>query len=404
MSVKILMPALSPTMTEGVLQKWLVKIGDQVKAGDVIAEIETDKATMELETVDEGKITSLLVTEGSEGVAVNTPIAILNGSENEKIDNTKKDEPKNQNNQENQEKEKIFEKTEPKKNIKNFDKNKTNNKFASPYSKKFARDNNIDLTNIQGSGPNGRIIKRDLKLDKFISSTEYKSIEPSSMRKIIAERTTATKNSVPHFYLTIESNVDKLLKLRKNINDQYNDKVSINDILVKALAIAQKNNPKTNVSWHNGKIIQYSSVDISIAVALDEGLITPIIKNADIKGLLEISQDSKTLIKKAKEGKLKPDDYNGGTISISNLGMYGINEFSAIINPPQSSILAVGAIQKIPKVINDDIKIINIMKSTLSADHRVLDGAIAAQMLKEFNDIIENPFDLWLQSKDMEII
>ena len=305
MSVKILMPALSPTMTEGVLQKWLVKIGDQVKAGDVIAEIETDKATMELETVDEGKITSLLVTEGLEGVAVNTPIAILNGSENEKIDNTKKDEPKNQNNQENQEKEKIFEKTESKKNIKNFDKNKTNNKFASPYSKKFAIDNNIDLTSMQGSGPNGRIIKRDfekrdLKLDKFISSTEYKSIEPSSMRKIIAERTTATKNSVPHFYLTIESNVDKILKLRKNINDQYNDKVSINDILVKALAIAQKNNPKTNVSWRNGKIIQYSSVDVSIAVALDEGLITPIIKNADVKGLLEISQDSKTLIKKAK--------------------------------------------------------------------------------------------------------
>ena len=213
------------------------------------------------------------------------------------------------------------------------------------------------------------------------------------MRKIIAERTTSTKQNVPHFYLTIESNVDKLLEMRKKINQNSNIKISINDIFVKALALAQKLNPSTNVSWIDGKIIKYDSIDVSIAVALDEGLITPIVKNADQKGLKEISNEIKELATKAKKGKLLPDEYNGGTISISNLGMFGITEFSAIINPPQSSILAVGTIKKIPGVINDEIKIINILKSTLSADHRVLDGAVAGKLLKDFNDIIENPFE-----------
>ena len=195
------------------------------------------------------------------------------------------------------------------------------------------------------------------------------------------------------------------MKLRKNINENNLDnKVSINDILVKALALAQKNNPETNVSWLDGKIIQYTSVDVSIAVALKEGIITPIVKNADNKGLLEISKEIKILSKKAKEGKLTPAEYTGGTISISNLGMFGISEFAAIINPPQSSILAVGSIQKTIKLNDNKIELVNILKSTLSADHRVLDGAVAAKLLKDFHDIIENPFDLWLQSKDMEII
>ena len=195
------------------------------------------------------------------------------------------------------------------------------------------------------------------------------------------------------------------MKLRKNINENNLDnKVSINDILVKALALAQKNNPETNVSWLDGKIIQYTSVDVSIAVALKEGIITPIVKNADNKGLLEISKEIKILSKKAKEGKLTPTEYTGGTISISNLGMFGISEFAAIINPPQSSILAVGSIQKNPRIDGQKIKIMNTLKSTLSADHRVLDGVIAAKLLNDFHDIIENPFDLWLQSKDMEVI
>ena len=418
------MPALSPTMTEGILQKWLVKVGDKVKAGDLLAEIETDKATMELEAVDEGTISNILVQDGTEGVAVNSPIAILDGSnsdEKNKVENNNKD-----NKSTNKEKikknlleEEITSSKPTEKEIKNLkqqpsmqkkDIKKNTNLTASPYAKKLAEEQNINLFTINGSGPGGRIIKRDFekfhKEDQhFTSSTKYETLEPSSIRKIIAERTTQTKKTVPHFYLTIETEVDRLLKLRKKINEQNSDsKISINDILVKALAIAQHNNPQTNVSWFNGKIIKYSSVDVSIAVALEDGLITPIVKDANSKGLLEISKEIRMLAKSAKEGKLTPEQYTGGTISISNLGMYGINEFAAIINPPQSSILAVGSIQKIPKVKDKEIKIVNILKSTLSADHRALDGAVAAKLLKDFHDIIENPFNLWLESKDMQII
>ena len=260
------MPALSPTMTEGILQKWLVKIGDEVKSGDVLAEIETDKATMEIEAVDEGKITDILIKEGTEGVPVNSVIAILNGS-SKSIDSEKdtdiqidKSEIKNEN-------KKIIKKTYDEKNSSSLNtRNNINeqNLKASPYAKKFSKDNNIDLNSIKGTGPGGRIIKRDLKdIEKkdlsFLLSTEYKEIEPSSIRKIIAERTTETMNTVPHFYLTIESEVDKLLVLRKKINDQFsNNKISINDILIKSIALAQNKNPETNVSWFNGKIYQYS--------------------------------------------------------------------------------------------------------------------------------------------------
>lgn len=414
MSIKILMPALSPTMKEGILQKWLVKVGDNVKAGDVIAEIETDKATMEVEAVDEGKITDLIIEEGTEAVSVNSVIAILNGNTKDKGEKINKNKTEDISEINNKKKE-----MQTQKNINTDNNFLTINKSitekdevikASPYTKKLARDKKIDLGSIRGSGPGGRIIKRDFeKLEiqdqKFISSLKYETLEPSTIRKIIAERTAKTINTVPHFYLTIESEVDKLLILRKKINGQHLDnKISINDILVKALALAQKKNPKTNVSWFKDKIYQYSSVDVSIAVALKEGLIMPIIKNADTKGLLEISKEIKILIKRAREGKLLPEEYTGGTISISNLGMFGITEFGAIINPPQSSILAVGTIKKLPRVIQDKILPVNILYSTLSADHRVLDGAVAAQLLKDFNDIIENPFEVWLQSEDMEII
>ena len=354
MSIKILMPALSPTMTEGILQKWLIKIGDEVKSGDVLAEIETDKATMEIEAVDEGKITDILIKEGTEGVKVNSVIAILNGSSknigSDKDTNIQIDKSEIKNENEKNQKHTYNKKNSSSLNTKHQKNEK--NLIASPYAKKFSKDNNIDLNSITGTGPRGRIIKRDLKnIEKqdisFFSSTEYTEIEPSSIRKIIAEKTTETMNTVPHFYLTIESEVDKLLILRKKINDQFsNNKISINDILVKSIALAQNKNPQTNVSWFNGKIYQYSSVDVSIAVSLDEGLITPIIKKANIKGLLEISKETKSLIKKAKEGKLIPDEYIGGTITISNLGMFGISEFAAIISPPQSCILAVGSIQK----------------------------------------------------------
>ena len=415
MLIEILMPALSPTMTEGSLNKWLVKVGDKIKAGDVLAEIETDKATMEVEAVDEGVISEILIKAGTTSVSVNSPIALMQ-SEGESLESTKAKEEDIKNELSDnknstiesirkfQSKEKIF--NDSIKIEKSKDKF-----FASPLAKRIAKEKNLDIRNIQGSGPEGRVIKRDFnnvknQKDNLSASSSIKEIvKASSMRKIIADKTTYTKKTVPHFYLKIESNVDKLVILRKKINENnQKNKISINDILVKALAMAQYKNPNTNVSWSNGDIIKYSSVDVSIAVALEEGLITPIIKNANEKGLLEISNEIKTLVKKAREGNLSPDEYTGGTISISNLGMFGITEFCAIINPPQSSILFVGAIQKVSRVIEDKVLPVNILSSTLSAGHRVLDGAIAAQLLKDFNDIIENPFEVWLQSEDMEII
>ena len=407
MPIDILMPALSPTMKEGNLTKWHVKIGDQIKAGDLIAEIETDKATMEIEAVDEGKITDILFQEGEEGIAVNSTIAVLNGDKKNTSVN-KNIVKKEKNKSINKEIDNIISSNEIEKKDAIIKKNK--NFLASPLAKKIAKEENIDLNTINGSGPNKRIIKRDLeKIENLqiseILSDNYKIIEPSSIRKIIAEKTTKTKNEVPHFYLKIDSEVDKLLKLRSLINNQNpNLNISINDILVKAVALAQFNNPITNASWDNGKIHQYSSVDVSIAVALNEGLVTPIIKNAHKKGLVQISREIKDLILKAKNGKLNPEEFSGGTISISNLGMYGIKEFSAIINSPQSSILAIGAIQKVPKEKNNELKFVNLLTSTLSADHRILDGAVAAKLLKDFNDIIENPFQLWLQSNDMEVL
>ena len=410
MSIKILMPALSPTMTEGNLSKWLVKEGDKVNSGDVIAEIETDKATMEIESADEGTVTKLLIKEGTESVPVNSPIAVLDGEENENDEADNKDDfiktDEKINNREETPKEELSSQPTEKKIITvNEDISFNDQIKASPIVKKIAKEDGINLDNIKGSGPNGRIIMKDLniadKINKKINDNFY---SPSSIRKVIAKRTTETKQNVPHFYLSIESNTDKLIEMRKKINENLNEKISINDILVKALAQAQFLNPATNVSWSDGKIIKYETIDVSIAVALKEGLITPIIKDADKKGLIEISLEIKDLVKKANKGSLLPEEYNGGTISISNLGMFGITEFSAIINPPQSSILAVGAIRKVPSVENDAVVITNKLKSTLSADHRVLDGAVAAKLLKDFNDIIEDPFNLWLMSNDMKIV
>jgi len=410
MSIKILMPALSPTMTEGNLSKWLVKEGDKVNSGDVIAEIETDKATMEIESADEGTVTKILIKEGAESVPVNSPIAILDGEENENDDVDNKDDfiktDEKINNREETPKEELSSQPTEKKIITvNEDISFNDQIKASPIVKKIAKEDGINLDNIKGSGPNGRIIMKDLNIsDKINQKINDNFYSPSSIRKVIAKRTTETKQNVPHFYLSIESNTDKLIEMRKKINENLNEKISINDILVKALAQAQFLNPATNVSWSDGKIIKYETIDVSIAVALKEGLITPIIKDADKKGLIEISLEIKDLVKKANKGSLLPEEYNGGTISISNLGMFGITEFSAIINPPQSSILAVGAIRKVPSVENDAVVITNKLKSTLSADHRVLDGAVAAKLLKDFNDIIEDPFNLWLMSNDMKII
>ena len=403
------MPALSPTMTEGVINKWLVKVGDIVKAGDIIAEIETDKATMEVEAVDEGKITHLLEEKAGSQVPVNSVIAIIDGDENESIQNLiiEKEKPKEEN-------KKIKEDLNLDKNIQvnqNSIHVKSDDRIkASPFAKKISKEQNIDLTVINGSGPGGRIIKRDLETHENIkvSNTDinfkHEVIKPSTMRKVIAKRTLEAKQQIPHFYLTIESDVGKLIELRKKINENNSVKVSFNDLIVKALAMAMKKNPNTNVYWQDNQIYKLNDIDVSVAVAIDEGLITPIVKKVNSKGLNEISKEIKELAKLAKTNSLKPEQYTGGSITVSNLGMFGISEFAAIISPPQASILAVGKIIQKPVVVNESIEIGHTLKSTLSADHRVLDGAVAGKLLKDFNDIIEDPFQIWMQSNDMEII
>ncbi len=408
MSSKILMPALSPTMTEGVINQWLVKVGDVVKAGDVIAEIETDKATMEVEAVDEGKITHLLENTVNKQIPVNSVIAIIDGDESEIIENKKKIESTS--------KDIKDEEIEKPKQILNL-KISHNNNFqnsegrlkASPLVKKIAKENNLDLSKFNGTGPDGRIIKRDLETNNITEEIQNTPLGvdlsiPSTMRKVIAKRTLEAKQQIPHFYLTVESNVDKLINLRKKINEINLVKVSFNDLIVKAIGLAMKKNPNTNVYWQNDKIYKLNNIDVSVAVAIDEGLITPIIKNADSKGLNIISNEIRELAKLAKTNSLTPEQYTGGSITVSNLGMFGISEFAAIISPPQSSILAIGKIIKKPVVVDDEVVVGNTLKSTLSADHRVLDGAVAGKLLKDFNDIIEDPFEIWIQSSDMEVI
>ena len=402
------MPALSPTMTEGIINQWLVKVGDVVKAGDIIAEIETDKATMEVEAVDEGKITHLLEDTVNKQIPVNSVIAIIDGDESETIANKKKVENTIKENKK-KEIEKPHESLDLKNSQNNNSQNSDNRLKASPLVKKIAKENNLDLSKFNGTGPEGRIIKRDIDsnniADEVISTPLDGDISmPSTMRKVIAKRTLEAKQQIPHFYLTVESNVDKLINLRKKINDNNLVKVSFNDLIVKAIGLAMKKNPNTNVYWQNDKIYKLNDIDVSVAVAIEEGLITPIIKNADSKGLNIISNEIRELAKLAKTNSLTPEQYTGGSITVSNLGMFGISEFAAIISPPQSSILAVGKIIKKPVVVDNEITIGNTLKSTLSADHRVLDGAVAGKLLRDFNDIIEDPFEIWIKSSDMEVI
>ena len=402
------MPALSPTMTEGIINQWLVKVGDTVKAGDIIAEIETDKATMEVEAVDEGKITHILEDTANKQIPVNSVIAIIDGDESESIENKKKIENTSEDKKDEEiEKPKQFLDAKISQNSKS--QNSDDRLKASPLVKKIAKEHNLDLSKFNGTGPDGRIIKRDIDSNNIaeeIQNTPFNgdiSI-PSTMRKVIAKRTLEAKQQIPHFYLTVESNVDKLINLRKKINENNSIKVSFNDLIVKAISLAMKKNPNTNVYWQNDKIYKLNDIDVSVAVAIDEGLITPIIKNADSKGLNIISGEIRELAKLAKTNSLTPEQYTGGSITVSNLGMFGISEFAAIISPPQSSILAVGKIIKKPIVVDDEVIVGNTLKSTLSADHRVLDGAVAGKLLKDFNDIIEDPFEIWIKSSDMEIL
>ena len=421
MPISILMPALSPTMKEGNLAKWLKKQGDKIKAGEVIAEIETDKATMEVEAVDEGILGKILIAEGTENVPVNTCIALIleEGENLNALDSYQEPQLVKENTTQAITNQQITDN-------KNIVTQKTNNNTssnhnglqnhvkntpkASPLAKRVAQNANISLQNIIGTGPNSRIIKKDVLLaiqnqSHQASKKLYRNpqlttpIKNNNIRKIIAKRLQESKQTVPHFYLSCELNITKLNELRATINSvatinktglpEY--KISVNDIIIKATAMALKKTPSANAAWSDDAILLYNNIDISMAVAIDGGLITPIIKNADQKSLQEISHEAKSLIKKAKDGKLQPEEFQGGSFSISNLGMFGIDQFCAIVNPPQSCILAVSRAIEKPIVENGQIKIASMVNFTISCDHRVIDGAVGAEFLKALRLYIEQP-------------
>ena len=429
MSINILMPALSPTMTEGKLAKWHVKVGDTVKSGQVVCEIETDKATMEVEAVDEGKIGQILVEEGTEGVAVNAVIAVLLEEGEKEV--AKSAAP-------------AAEKPAPKAEEKPADKpaekpaapaaapppaakpaapaasSGGTRIFASPLARRIAAEKGIDLAGLKGSGPNGRIVKADVENAKpgaapaasqapkaaakaaappaggqpvFVAPGDSR-VPHTSIRKVIARRMLESKQTVPHFYLTVDFEIDALLTARTAINavvEKKGTKVSVNDMVIKACAKALRDHPECNASWTEDEMIQYGAVDISVAVATDRGLITPIVRNADMKGLAQISIEMKDLASRAKSGKLKLEEFQGGGFTISNLGMFGIRDFGAIINTPQSMILAVGAGEERVVVRKGEMVIRNIMSCTLAVDHRVVDGALGAQFLQTLKAYIEQP-------------
>lgn len=406
MPIEILMPALSPTMEKGNLTKWMKNIGDRIKSGDVVAEIETDKATMEFEAVDEGYLAKIFVEAGTKDVPVNKPIFLLiknkadidnfhdyvpGGSNLEEIKTSSENKPITPD---------IKTAIDSVKITNSIPQESNNRVIASPIAKRLAYENNVNLNKISGSGPLGRIVKSDIihALETPTSNImqpindAIKRIEITGMRRVIAERLTFSKSHIPHFYLKISCMMDELLKMREKINKSNEKfKITVNDIIVKIVAHAMKMVPEMNVSWRNDFIEQYNDIDICVAVAIEGGLITPIVKNADQISLSMTSTIIKELILKAKEGKLKPHEFQGGSITISNLGMFDIDEFSAIINSPQASILAIGSTKKIPIVINDEIKIASMMNIMISADHRVVDGATAARFLKEIKNAIENP-------------
>ena len=408
MPIEILMPALSPTMTEGNLTKWLKKEGDKVKPGDVLAEIETDKATMEVESIDEGIMGKILVSAGSQNVPVNNLIALLL-EEGETLDSIADYKPKTPLKQMPVAAAPVAAVTAaPVATIAHSG----SRIKASPLAKRIADSENVDLSRVVGTGPHGRIVKDDVLNAKSKKKSnfgnmldrnpqEYMAIANSNIRRVIAKRLLESKQNIPHFYLSIECNIDKLLFLREELNatadkDKPEFKVSINDCIIKAVAMALAEVPEANASWSDEAILQYNNVDISVAVAIDGGLITPIIHNADQKSIINISNDMKTLAKKARENALRPEEFQGGGFSISNLGMYGIKQFQAIVNPPQSCIMAVGASNKRPVVINDQITMATIMDISISCDHRVVDGAVGAKFLAAFKKFIEHPLRMFI--------
>jgi pyruvate dehydrogenase E2 component (dihydrolipoamide acetyltransferase) len=450
MPIELLMPALSPTMTEGNLAKWHKKEGDAVKAGDVIAEIETDKATMEFEAVDEGVLGKILVPEGAEGVKVNQPIALLleEGEDKSALDKAApaakpaaapapKAEPA-----------KAAAAPAAGKPVPAAEAPKTapppaaraaaqpaaargnghaagERIFASPLARRMAEKAGIDLARLTGSGPHGRIVKGDIEAalskgpaalkaptarapaapgapitlpsyskDQVVAlagNPPFTEVPLTNMRRIIAKRMQEAKATIPHFYLTVDCEIDALLRMRKEINEAADLKLSLNDFVIKAVALTLKKVPAVNASFSEEAILRWESADIAVAVALEEGLITPIIKSAEKKGLGQISAEMKDLSARARAGKLKLTEFQGGTFSISNLGMYGMKDFTAVINPPHSAILAVGAGEQRPVVKAGALSVATVMSCTLACDHRAVDGATGAQWLQAFKKIIEAP-------------
>jgi pyruvate dehydrogenase E2 component (dihydrolipoyllysine-residue acetyltransferase) len=431
MPIPILMPALSPTMETGTLAKWLVKEGDTIASGDVLAEIETDKATMEVESIDEGRIARILVSEGTEEVPVNQMIAVLleDGEDDNALDgfsaggaaaptpSIKAESPVAETSPA-ASPEPVTQKTTPAQGATKV--------FASPLAKRLAHQNNLDLARISGSGPNGRIVKRDIEAalaggGAIISAAPapsaavlaagpsdqailalyeegtYDIMPHDGMRKIIAQRLQESKQSVPHFYLTLDCELDALLDLRKIMNARSPKegagayKISVNDFIIKAMAMALQRVPAANATWTEAGMLLHKYSDVGVAVAIEGGLFTPVIRQAETKGLAQISVEMKDLAGRARQRKLAPHEYQGGTTAISNLGMFGISHFSAVINPPQATILAVGAgAQRM--VVKDGAPVVaTVMTVTLSCDHRAVDGALGANLLGEFKAFIEEP-------------
>jgi pyruvate dehydrogenase E2 component (dihydrolipoamide acetyltransferase) len=440
MPIEILMPALSPTMTEGNLAKWLKKEGDEVRSGDVLAEIETDKATMEVEAVDDGTIGKILVPEGAQGIKVNQPIALLLGEDEDpsalvtSAETARDIAPAVPRPREEAQPTLAVAPAAPK--------NRGDGRiFASPLARRMAQQAGLDLRVITGSGPQGRVVKADIEAvlaaargaaparpaaapqttspaapvsAPFLSKERvlalagnppYSERPLTAMRRVIARRLTEAKQTVPHFYLTIDCEIDALLRIRGELNAKLTATaseetkaggISVNDFVIRAAALALRQVPAANASWSEEGILQWERVDIAVAVALDDGLITPIVKAADTKGLAAIANETKDLVARARGGKLKLEEFQGGTFSISNLGMYGVRDFAAVINPPHGGILAVGSGEPRPVVKNGELTVATVMSCTLSCDHRAVDGAVGAQFLTAFKRLVEDPLTMLL--------
>ncbi|EME30999.1 pyruvate dehydrogenase E2 component (dihydrolipoamideacetyltransferase) [Galdieria sulphuraria] len=426
------MPSLSPTMKQGNIIDWKKKEGDKLSPGDVIADIETDKATMEFECQDEGYLAKILLKDGTQDVSIGKPVAVIVEDEEElaafkDVDPSQflsadtssssgqlTEQQQQKVSQQDKEKKKPTEQVSPKPSreaavaqpiVQKEGKDRT---FASPYAQKLAYEKGVDINRVSSSGPSGRVLANDILAASeaevttaaVSGSAAYTDIKLSNMRKTIAERLLESKQTIPHYYLTATCRIDKLLQVREQMNAKAKNgeyKISINDFIIKACAVALQKVPEVNSQWLGSAIRRFYTVDVSVAVQTDTGLITPIVKDADRKGLRDISEEMKQLANKARENRLQPSEYVGGTFTVSNLGMFGVDQFSAIINPPQAAILAVGSSTKtVLPGHNGEVVVGNTLKVTMSCDHRVVDGAVGARWLKTFKDIIEEPINMLL--------